>query len=155
MLFGEHLHTLDAKNRVTVPKAICELLGRNDQGALIAYLTAGQDRCLYLFSEAGFERAHRELQTRVFAGQAQRAVQRIFFANTAKVELDSAGRVLLPEKLRKHAAIEKDVVIVGVNDRAEIWAKEHWGVYETTNQGVLEQIDEVMRDASAPPGSGA
>ena len=155
MLFGEFQHTLDAKNRVTVPKSIADELLPNSAGVQTAYLTAGQDRCLYLFSEAGFERAHRELQTRVFAGQAQRAVLRLFFANTAKVELDSAGRVLLPEKLRAHAAIEKDVVIVGVNDRAEIWAKQHWGAYEALNQGLLEQIDEVMRDGPAPPGGGA
>ena len=152
MLYGEHLHSLDTKNRVVVPKKFQEQLTRDDGGAMVAYLTAGQDGCLYLFSERGFERAQRELETRVFAGQAQRAVLRLFFANTARAELDAAGRVLLPEKLKKHAGIDKDVVIVGVKDRAEVWAKETWESYEVRNQDLLQHIDEVLRDA---PGGAA
>jgi MraZ protein len=147
VLYGEHLHSLDIKNRVVVPKKIQEQLTRDDAGTMVAYLAAGQDGCLYLFSEGGFERAQRELESRVFAGQAQRAVLRLFFANTARVELDAAGRVLLPEKLKKHAGIDKDVVVVGVKDRAEIWAKETWETYELRNQELLQHIDEVLRDA--------
>jgi MraZ protein len=155
VLYGEHLHSLDIKNRVVVPRKFQEQLTRNEAGAMVAYLAAGQDGCLYLFSEAGFERAQHELESRVFAGQAQRAVLRLFFANTARVELDAAGRVLLPEKLKKHAGIDKDVVVVGVKDRAEIWAKETWETYELRNQDLLQHIDEVLRDApggAAPAG---
>lgn len=147
MLYGEHLHSLDTKNRVVVPKKIQEQLSRDAAGTMVAYLAAGQDGCLYLFSEQGFECAQRELEGRVFAGKAQRAVLRLFFANTARVELDAAGRVLLPEKLKKHAGIDKDVVVVGVKDRAEIWAKESWESYELRNQDLLQHIDEVLRDA--------
>ncbi len=146
VLYGEHLHALDTKNRVVVPKRIQEQLTRDPEGAMVAYLAAGQDGCLYLFSERGFERAQRELETRVFAGQAQRAVLRLFFANTARTELDASGRILLPEKLKKHAGIDKDVVIVGVKDRAEIWAKKAWDAYEAQNQELLQHIDEVLRD---------
>lgn len=151
MLYGEHLHSLDSKNRVVVPKRVQEQLARDEAGSLVAYLTAGQDGCLYLFSEQGFERAQRELETRVFAGQAQRAVLRLFFANTARTELDASGRILLPEKLKRHAGIDKDVVIVGVKDRAEVWAKETWEAYETRNQDLLEHIDEVLRDGPSAP----
>lgn len=152
MLYGEHLHSLDTKNRVVVPKKIQEQLARDEAGSMVAYLAAGQDGCLYLFSERGFEHAQRELESRVFAGKAQRAVLRLFFANTARVELDAAGRVLLPEKLKRHAGIDKDVVIVGVKDRAEVWAKETWESYEMRNQELLQHIDEVLRDA---PGGAA
>jgi len=147
VLYGEHSHSLDIKNRVVVPRKIQEQLSRDPAGTMVAYLAAGQDGCLYLFSEQGFEHAQRELEGRVFAGKAQRAVLRLFFANTARVELDAAGRILLPEKLKKHAGIDKDVVVVGVKDRAEIWAKETWESYELRNQDLLQHIDEVLRDA--------
>lgn len=147
VLYGEHLHSLDTKNRVVVPRKILEQLTRDEAGTMVAYLAAGQDGCLYLFSESGFERAQRELETRVFAGHAQRAVLRLFFANMARVEVDVAGRILLPEKLKRHAGIDKDVVVVGVKDRAEIWAKETWESYELRNQDLLQHIDEVLRDA--------
>lgn len=151
MFIGTSEHSLDNKNRVFVPKRIQEFLTRNHDGALVAYLTAGQDRCMYLFSEAGWLAALAEVDTGVFEGADQRAAQRLFFANAARVELDGTGRLLIPDMLRKHARLEKEVIVVGVQNRTEIWSRELWEEYARENGGVLDVIDKVMRKAS--PGS--
>ncbi|MEY2784791.1 MAG: hypothetical protein RL277_998 [Planctomycetota bacterium] len=152
MLFGEYQHSLDSKNRLVIPKRIQEQLSRTEQGSLVAYLSAGQDHCLYLFSQDGFDRVQREFEARTFANAAQRAAQRLFYANTVQVELDSTGRVLMPDKLKRHAGIDREVVLVGVKDRAEIWSKEAWETYEARNGELLQHLDEVL--SGEPPTSG-
>ena len=87
----------------------------------------------------------------VFEGPDQRAAQRLFFANTARVELDGSGRLLIPEKQRRHAGLEKEVVMVGVQNRTEIWARETWEKYESDNGAKLEDIDTVMRKPAPRP----
>jgi MraZ protein len=149
--FGETTHQLDAKGRVFVPKRFQEVLGGDAEGTRIAYLTRGQDSCLYLFSEAAFQAAQAELKTGVFTGQELRAVQRVFFANTVRIELDSSGRMLIPEKLRSKAGIDKEVVFVGVHDRAEIWAKDAWERYESHHQDLLDRIDQVLANRDPKP----
>lgn len=144
MFYGESEHTLDAKSRVFVPKRFQDELGRTPEGALVCFLVRGQDRCLYLFSEDGFQRALAGLQIAAFAGENQRAAQRVFFSNTVRVELDSSGRVLVPEKLRVHAGIERELIIVGVNDHAEIWAKAAWDSYHSAHEPILDRVDEVL-----------
>jgi MraZ protein len=145
MFIGISEHSLDNKNRVFVPKRIQDFLTRGSNGALVAYLTAGQDGCVYLFSEAGFQVALAELNTGVFEGADQRAAQRLFFANAARLELDASGRLLIPEMLRKRARLEKEVVMVGVQNRSEIWSREVWEKFSEENDRVLEEIDTVMR----------
>ncbi|MFM7281727.1 MAG: division/cell wall cluster transcriptional repressor MraZ, partial [Planctomycetia bacterium] len=96
-----------------IPKRIQEQLSRTERGSLVAFLSAGQDHCLYLFSKEGFDRVQREFEARTFASAELRAAQRVFYANTVEVELDSNGRVLMPDKLKRHAGIDRDVVLVG------------------------------------------
>lgn len=144
MFFGESTHSLDDKGRVFVPKRFLEELSRGSEGAFVAYLARGQDACLCLFSDAGFQRAVAELSTGVFSGPDARGVMRAYFANTARVELDASGRVLIPEKLRAAAGLEKDVVVVGVGDRAEIWSRKNWTPYEAEHLAKLDDIDRVL-----------
>ncbi len=144
MFFGESSHSLDEKGRVFVPKRFLEELTRGADGSFVAYLTRGQDKCLYFFSESGFRRALDELNTRVFSGEDVRGVMRVFFANTTRVDLDASGRILIPEKLRVGAGLGKDVVVVGVGDRAEIWPEKDWAPYEAANLKKLDHIDRVL-----------
>jgi len=152
VFYGESSHTLDSKFRVTVPKRFQDEFGRDAAGALCCFLTRGQDQCLYLFSESGFERALAGLDIAAFNGENQRAAQRVFFANTARIELDAQGRVLVPEKLRAHLGSDKDVVIVGVGDHAEIWAKDVWERYHAQHEPILDSVDQVLgnRGRTAP-----
>ncbi len=91
MFCGNSAHTLDEKGRVFVSKRFQEGLSRTDDGTLVAYLARGQDACLYLFSEAGFQRALAELNTSVFSGEDLRGVKRVFLANTVRVELSASA----------------------------------------------------------------
>lgn len=144
MFCSESIHTLDDKGRVFVPKRFQDELSRAEDGTRVAYLARGPDACLYLYSEFGFQRALGELTTRVFTGEDVRAVKRIFFANTQRVELDSSGRILIPERLREGASLGKDVVMVGVGEWAEIWGKSAWEKYHSSNLGKLHDIDRVL-----------
>jgi MraZ protein len=141
---GNSSHTLDEKGRVFVSKRFQEGLTRTEDGTLVAYLSRGQDACLYLFSESGFQRALAELNTSVFSGEDLRGVKRVFLANTVRVELDGSGRILIPEKQRDGAGLGRDIVMVGVGDRAEIWPKAAWEKYEAANLKKLDHIDRVL-----------
>jgi MraZ protein len=154
VFYGEYPLNLDAKFRVTVPKRVQDELGRDPAGPLVCFLTRGQDRCLDLFSEAGFQLALGGLDIAAFNGENQRAAQRVFFANTSRIELDAQGRVLIPEKLRTHLGADKEVVIVGVGDHAEIWAKDVWDRYHAQHEPILDSVDRVLaRGGKTPPNS--
>ena len=144
MFYGDSSHTVDDKGRVFVPKRFQDALPLTPDGARVAYVSRGQDACLYLFSESGFQRAQAELDTRVFSGEDLRGMKRVFFANTVKVELDASGRILIPEKLRTAASIARDVVMVGVGDRAEIWQRGAWEAYEAAHLRKLDHIDRAI-----------
>jgi len=144
VFFGESNHTLDAKHRVFLPKRFHGALGRDDQGHLSVIVTRGFEHCLFLFSEAGFETVKRRLQTQSFAGAQLRKMQRLFFANTHLCQLDASGRLVLPEKLRTLAGIEREVVMVGVADRAEIWDRAAWERFESENSADFDDLDVVL-----------
>ena len=145
MFIGISEHSLDAKNRVFVPKRILDFLPFASDGTRVAYLTSGPDGCVYLFSEAGWKAALSQLNTGAFEGAEQRAAQRLFFSHAARIELDGSGRLLIPEMLRKRAGLEKEVVMVGVENRTELWSRERWEKFSEENLRLLEEIDSVMR----------
>jgi MraZ protein len=158
MLCGSSQHPLDPKNRVFVPKRIQDGLTRTATGGIQGFLTPGEDGCLYLFPVAGFQAAADELSTRVFTNEEVRAARRLFFGASVPVELDSSGRIVIPEDLRGRSGIEKEVVIVGVDDRAELWSVAGWKAYTQKHKGVLNQLGRLAGDrpASTPaPGPGA
>ncbi len=144
MFSGESNHTLDSKHRVFVPKRFQEVLERDDGGHFTVILTRGFDGCLFLFSEPGFEEAKARLLTQPFGGQELRKMQRLFFSNTHKCQLDASGRVVIPEKLRRLAGVEKDVVMVGVADRAEVWDRTRWERFEAENEDAFDELDVVL-----------
>ena len=152
VFYGDSFHTVDAKNRVHVPKRFQEALGRDGEGSLACYLSLGVDGCLYLFSEAGFRDAMARLETQAITGPEQRRLQRLFFANTSRVQLDAAGRLLVPEKLRAAVGIEREVAMVGVAHRAEIWPRAAWEAFESSNAG--DGLDDLHTILCSPPGTG-
>jgi MraZ protein len=141
---GESEHTLDPKNRFCVPKRFQDELDRSDSGHLTCVLTRGFDGCLFLFSESGFQQVLARLQTQPFVGREQRKMQRLFFSNTYRAQLDSSGRLLVPEKLKKIAGLDREVVLVGVADRAEIWSKSAWQTFESEASGDFDDLDGVL-----------
>lgn len=144
MFFGESTHSLDAKHRVFVPKRFQEGLDRDEKGNLTAVLARGFERCLFLFSAGRFEEVLRRLRLQPFGAEETRRMQRLFFANTHYATLDGSGRLVLPEKLRTFAGIGKEVVMVGVADRAEIWDKSGWERYEASNDADYDKLGELL-----------
>ena len=114
-------HTIDAKGRLFIPAKLREELGES------FYLSMGVDACLAIYPQATWDRF-----TEKFAAlpMSQSKSMRLLFANTVKCELDSQGRIVVPQKLRKYAGLEKNTVIIGVNDRAEVWSAEVWQAQE-------------------------
>jgi len=156
MWLGESQHTVDAKNRVFLPKRFLSGLERSDvEGQPKGILTRGFEGCLFLFSQPGFQRAVDRLEMQPFAREDERLLQRLFFSHASEVQLDAQGRLLLPEKLKAIAGIAKDVVIVGLMERIEIWAKERWTAFEERNSSSFDRLDGVLLgNRSAPNGHG-
>lgn len=115
---GEYQHSIDTKGRLFLPARLREELGS------VFYMTRGLDNCLFLYSADSW----RAIEERVSALSLAKArkLQRALFAGAARCELDSQGRFVVPAKLRQWAFLEKDVTILGVAERAEIWASERW-----------------------------
>ena len=118
---GTYEHSIDAKGRLFIPSKLREELG------VSFYLAMGVDACLAIYPQETWDRF-----TEKFASlpMSQSKAMRPLFANASKCELDSQGRIVVPQKLRNYANLDKDVVIIGVNDRAEIWAAETWNAQE-------------------------
>lgn len=120
---GEYLHTIDNKGRLIFPAKFREDLGEK----FIA--TKGLDNCLFVYSPAEWAILENKLKQLPLAKPEARAFVRFFFAGAAELEIDKQGRVLLPANLREHAKLDKDVVVIGVSTRIEIWGKEAWDEY--------------------------
>ena len=118
---GTYEHNIDAKGRLAIPSKLRDELGS------VFYLAMGVDACLAIYPQSTWNRF-----TEKFASlpMSQSKKMRSLFANAARCELDSQGRIVIPQNLKKYAGIEKDVVIIGVHDRAEIWAAEKWAAEE-------------------------
>ena len=136
---GQYQHSIDAKGRLFIPAKLREELGDT------FYVTiAGTDRCLAVYSEEEWAKLTEKFESLPYT-KAKTAI-RSLYANAAKCEPDAQGRILLPQKLRAYAELEKDVVVAGVSKRAEIWNAEKWGALEAAEleadglASVMEQL---------------
>lgn len=127
MLLGEYRHNVDVKGRVSVPSKF-----RNDLGQTFV-ITKGLDNCLFMYSKQEWETFELKLKELPLTNQDARSFVRFFFAGAAECEVDKQGRINIPQNLREYANIQKDVVIVGVATRAEIWDSEKWNKYTSSD----------------------
>ncbi len=121
MFMGEYNHTIDAKSRLIIPSKFREILGDE------FVVTKGLDGCLFVFDNtewAAFEEKLKQLPS--LTNPNVRKFIRFFMAGASSVEVDKQGRILIPASLKEHAALEKDVVLIGVGSRMEIWSKERY-----------------------------
>ena len=139
MLFGEYYHQIDEKGRVRIPAKLKAALGENFM------VTKGTAGCLFIFSEQYWEK---ELLNK-FAGvpisdhEAARPL-RLLFSSGSELEQDNQGRYLMPKNLREFANIKKDIVFIGVGNRAEIWAREEYDAYLGGGKRVLPDFDKAI-----------
>jgi MraZ protein len=140
MFIGEFQHSLDEKGRVAVPaKFRREISG----GAII---TRGFDKCLFIFTKKDWEIFAKKLMGVSFAQANSRAFGRNIFSGASDVDIDSQGRILVPDYLRKYAGLKKLVTIIGVYNRAEIWDEGTWEEYRTKSEIASDEIAEKMAD---------
>lgn len=138
MFVGEYNHTIDTKGRVIVPAKFRDDLGTNFM------VTKGLDNCLFVFPMDEWNRFEEKLQNLPVANKNARKFSRFFLAGASAMEADKQGRILLPASLREFAGLEKDVVMVGVGSRAEIWSKENWIANNTYDD--MDEVAENMAD---------
>lgn len=120
MFMSQYNHTVDAKGRLIVPSKFRDQLGDE------FVVTKGMDGCLFVYANEDWKAFEEKLATLPMTNKEARMFTRFFLAGAATLEVDKQGRILLPANLREFAALEKDVVLVGVGTRIEIWSKENW-----------------------------
>lgn len=136
MLLGEFQHSLDAKGRVFLPARWREELGST------VVVAKGLEGCLSIMSPEVFEQQATRLDELPFERRTNRSYSRLLFSGSSEESVDKQGRVTIPAPLRDYAELQKDVVLVGVSRRAEVWSKQAWERYRGAAQEQFEQIAE-------------
>lgn len=120
MYMGEYNHTIDTKGRLIVPAKFREQLGDS------FVITRGFEGCLMVYDMAEWEKVQEKISTQSILSAQARALHRYLIGGAAVCEVDKQGRVLIPPVLREAAKVVKDVVLLGVGNKIEVWSKENW-----------------------------
>ena len=134
---GEYQHSLDSKGRLFIPAKLREELGER------FFITLSMDRCLCAYSSESWKEFSDKVNAMPYVKQRK---MRPLFAHAAKCELDSQGRVLIPQNLREYAGFEKNVTVVGCNNHAELWDSTAWSKVfeiETTPENIAAVMEEL------------
>lgn len=138
MLIGEFEHSLDAKGRIIMPAKLRETIGEK------FVVTKGLDGCLFAFSLSEWTNFEEKLKSLPLSNKNSREFTRFFLSGASECEIDKQGRFLIPTNLRSIANLKKDIVIIGVGTRIEIWDKEKWEDYNSAENISVEDIAENM-----------
>ncbi len=149
MWVGESKVAVDDKGRVSVPRRLLGQQSFDTAGRLAFYLTLGLEGCIFVFSEAKFAELVGRMDLQPFGSEEKRTLQRLFFAKALRVELDEKNRLALPDKLRALVGIDRDVTILGLVDRAEIWATNTWETLEAERANQYARLDSVLLSGAA------
>lgn len=136
MFLGQYEHTIDDKGRLIVPAKYREPLGDN------FIITYGLDVCLFVYSLEEWKTLAEKLKLLPLGQRDARAFKRILFSRATNCTIDSQGRVIIMKYLRDYARIDKEVMIIGVSDRIEIWSKDIWQKYFDKIEDSYEDIAE-------------
>jgi MraZ protein len=140
MFLGEYQHSLDSKGRITVPAKLREQLGEK----FVA--TKGLDNCIFLYPMDEWRIIEEKLRSLPFTRADVRSFARFFFSGASELEVDRQGRTLIPVNLRDYASIDKELIIIGVGSRIEIWSADKWGQYTQDAESSYEEIAESLVD---------
>jgi MraZ protein len=136
MLLGEHDHSLDDKNRLTLPAKFREDFG---DGVVV---TRGMDGCLYAYAAEDWQRLAERIRALDPLSRESRMMQRHFFSAAVRADLDKQGRMVLPVALLEDAGIHREVTVAGVYDHLEIWDRAKWRVHRHEVEGSAEDVAE-------------
>ena len=140
MFYGEYQHTIDRKGRIILPSKFREVAKSNFIEKF--FVTRGLDKCLFMFAEDEWRSQEQKFKSMSFTKQESRKFNRLYFSGAVEMTADKQGRILLPQYLKDFAGIKRDIVIIGVASRIEIWDKILWQEFYRTAADSFEQIAE-------------
>ena len=138
MFIGEYRHSLDVKGRIILPAKFRDGLGDK------FVLTKGLDGCLFAYSKEEWANFEEKIKSLPLTNKDARAFVRFFFAGAVECEIDKQGRTLIPPMLREYAGLSKDIVIIGVSNRVEIWSQDKWDSYSEAEDLEADELAEKM-----------
>lgn len=144
MFYGEYDHSIDNKGRLILPSRIRDVAKAHFVEKF--YLTRGLDKCLFMFSEEEWRSVENKFKTMPFTRLDSRRFNRLYFSGAVEVVPDKQGRILLPAYLKDFAQIKRDVVIIGVSNRVEIWSREAWNEFYKSNLDSFEETAEKLME---------
>lgn len=140
MLMGEYHHSIDEKGRIIIPSKFREELGEN------VIVTRGLDDCLFIYSYKEWTTLVKKLKLLSFTKKDARSFTRIFLSGAVMNEFDKQGRIKISSPLVKYASLSKDCVIIGVNDRLEVWSYEKWNNFMNQSKKELADLADHLFD---------
>ena len=145
MLIGEYIHTIDEKNRMSLPVKFRKELGKK------IIITPGLGKCLFIFTAKEWLKVSKKLSSSEtdlsFLKADQRSFNRFMFGRAAEIEVDSIGRILVPEFLKDRIGLKSTAAIIGVEDRVEMWNEKDWKEQKEIVEKQAEQLAEKMGNA--------
>lgn len=144
MFYGEYAHSIDRKGRLILPAKFREVAKANFAEKF--FVTRGLDKCLFMFAEEEWKSQENKFKSVSFTKQQARTFNRLYFSGAVEAIPDKQGRILIPQYLKDFAEIKRDVVLVGVSSRIEIWAKDKWQEFYGNSRQSFEEIAEKLMD---------
>jgi len=140
MFIGEYSYTIDAKKRLTIPPKFRKILGEK------AVITRGLDNCLFLYTQKDWEEQPEKLSKLPLSQADARGFARIMLAGAMEADIDSLGRILIPDYLKNYAKLGKKIVVAGLYNRVEIWDGERWDEYKQKTESAAGDIAERLKE---------
>lgn len=140
MFIGEFNHTVDTKGRINIPAKFREQLNET------FFITKGLDECLFVFPENEWRVFEEKLKGLPLTNRNARAFVRLFFAGATECSFDKQGRITVPGTLREYAHLEKEVKVIGVGTRVEVWSNQTWDNYSDPENISYDEIAEQMAE---------
>lgn len=143
MIIGTYFHTIDDKNRLSLPSKFRKEMGKR------LVVTPGLDSCLFVFTAEEWEKISERLSGRQesMLKADNRSLNRYLLGMAVEIEVDAAGRMLIPDHLRSRAKLSEKVVFIGVRDRVEIWDEAIWKSYAQEVESKADQLAEKLSQA--------
>jgi MraZ protein len=140
MFLGEFRHSVDTKGRVILPAKFRDAL---KDGVVV---TRGLENCLWIFSKTGWVQIEDGIRKLSLTKNNARKFARLLLSGASEEQLDRQGRISLPPQLREHAGLNRDIVIIGVSDRIEVWSRENWEKYSKEAEESFADVAEELTE---------
>lgn len=138
MLIGEFIHTIDEKNRISLPAKFRKEMGTD------LVITPGLDNCLFVFTKKEWQKISENLSKFSMLSSDNRSFNRFMFGGATEVAVDSIGRMLLPDFLKERAGLRAKAALVGVQNRLEIWNDKVWASYKAKVEKQADALAEKL-----------